>query len=197
MRRLLSCWRPGSYVLATLLTCGCQHDRCCCSKRPTAPLAALTAPFASAARSALAVDTPVLSPAAAKPQADPTPAPAVHTAAEHDANGVEQGQAPTPSLTATDTNGQASVAESFGHDPNYRWLVGTLDYSRIQEAWLLRYVPFEEDDRYGGCVTLVGFVPPPALKPGQRVRVEGSLVDPNSRQLRPAFQVQNFRVLGL
>jgi hypothetical protein len=86
--------------------------------------------------------------------------------------------------------------DRFGHDPNYHWLMGILDYSRIQGAWLLRYVPFEENDRYGGCVTLVGFTPSTALKPGQSVRVEGELIDPESRQLRPAFQVRNIRIVG-
>jgi hypothetical protein len=84
----------------------------------------------------------------------------------------------------------------YGHDANYHWLVGTLDYSRIQDAWLLRYVSLEDEDRYGGCVTLVAPGQGVALKSGQTVRVEGVLIDPNSQQLRPAFQVRNIRVVG-
>lgn len=88
------------------------------------------------------------------------------------------------------------TAECFGHDPKYRWLVGTLDYSQIQGAWLLRYVSYEDDDRYGGCVTLVGALPAAVMKKGKTVRVEGSLIDPDSRHLRPAFQVENIRAAG-
>lgn len=86
--------------------------------------------------------------------------------------------------------------QRYGHDANYHWLIGTLDYSRIQDAWVLRYVSLEEDDRYGGCVTLVAPGSSRNLKPGQTVRVEGALIDPSSSQLRPAFQVRSIRVVG-
>jgi hypothetical protein len=88
---------------------------------------------------------------------------------------------------------QTASGPHYGHDPNYHWLVGTVEYSRIQQAWLLRYVSLEEEDRYGGCVTLVVADNPMTIKPGQIVRVEGALIDPESRQLRPAFQVQTIR----
>jgi hypothetical protein len=81
----------------------------------------------------------------------------------------------------------------FAHDPAYHWLVGTLDYSRIQQAWVLRYVPLEQEDRYGGCVTLVLSGRPMNFKRGQTVRVQGALIDPESQQLRPAFQVRDIR----
>ncbi len=82
----------------------------------------------------------------------------------------------------------------FGHDPNYRWLVGTLDYSKIQRGWLLRYGPLQEEDRYGGCVLLLAPSHDATFKPGQTVRVEGSLIDPTSHQLRPAYRVENVRI---
>lgn len=98
-----------------------------------------------------------------------------------------------PSGPAANEEASEAPAPRFGHDPSYRWLVGTVDYCRIQQAWLLRYVPVEEDDRYGGCVTLLITDPKMSLKPGQTVRVEGALIDPDSQQLRPAFQVQSMR----
>lgn len=84
----------------------------------------------------------------------------------------------------------------YGHDANYHCLVGTLEYSRIQDAWLLRYVSYEEEDRYGGCVTLVAPGRGIQLKEGQTVRVEGGLIDPESQQLRPAFEVRKIRPAG-
>jgi hypothetical protein len=106
----------------------------------------------------------------------------------------------TPELSSTKTT-VASETDSvdgsrYGHDQNYHWLIGTVDYSRIQDAWVLRYASWEEEDRYGGCVTLVASGRGIAFKRGQTVRVEGELIDPNSQQLRPAFQVRNIRVLG-
>jgi hypothetical protein len=99
-------------------------------------------------------------------------------------------KAPMPS------NATIPDAQRFGHDANYHQLVGTLDYSKIQDAWVLRYVSYEEDDRYGGSVTLVAPGNGVALKPGQTVRVEGALIDPESQQLRPAFQVRKIRLEG-
>jgi hypothetical protein len=84
----------------------------------------------------------------------------------------------------------------YGHDPNYHWLVGTLDYSRIQEAWVLRYASWDQEDRYGGCVTLVAPGRGIGYKRGQTVRVQGALIDPNSQQMRPAFQVRSIHVEG-
>jgi hypothetical protein len=102
-------------------------------------------------------------------------------------------QSDTQSTLPTAQVAEASSAPRFGHDPNYGWLVGTVEYSRIQQAWLLRYVSVEEDDRYGGCVTLVTPNQRMTFKPGQIVRVEGALIDPESQQLRPAYQVQTIR----
>jgi hypothetical protein len=93
----------------------------------------------------------------------------------------------------TQTPPRLAGGAPFAHDANYQWLVGTLDYSRIQRAWVLRYVPVEENDRYGGCVTLVTTGRTMNFKRGQTVRVQGALIDPESQQLRPAYQVQDIR----
>lgn len=226
MRRFLPHLWAATGLFAALLTCGCQSTRCCRCSKSNAPAAAtmnppLTLatrpsaagrsiesttripPLPAAARPAPVAKTPAQATTVSLPVAEPQ-APVVHTAAKVD-------PAPTPeqdsllSLIGPNTAGQTAAgapagapgAERFGHDPNYRWLVGTLDYSKIQEAWLLRYVSYEQDDRYGGCVTLVG--PPAAnlLKAGKTVRVEGSLIDPDSRHLRPAYQVENMTDAGL
>jgi hypothetical protein len=83
----------------------------------------------------------------------------------------------------------------FAHDPNYHWLVGSLDYSKIQDAWVLRYASVEEDDRYGGSVTLVNPIGMEKFKSGQLVRVEGSLKNADTQDLRPPFLVQSVRAV--
>jgi hypothetical protein len=196
MRRFLPHLWAGLGLLSAVLTCSCQHNRCCCSSQSSAPAAATMAPsFASAARPAPAVAAPVQAKAASLP-VGPSPAPIFHTTAKLSPAEAERPQDPPPSLNNSSEESQAPVTERFAHDAKYRWLVGILDYSQIQGAWLLRYVSYEEDDRYGGCVTLVGSIPASVLKKGKTVRVEGSLINPDSRQLRPAFQVENIRAAG-
>jgi hypothetical protein len=152
-------------------------------------------PLASAAPPALAVAASVPAKAANLAVVSP-PEPIVHSTAKLNPAVTERSQDSPPALNDPSEASQAPVTDRFAHDPNYRWLVGTLDYSQIQGAWLLRYMSYEEDDRYGGCVTLVGPLPGAVLKKGKTVRVEGSLINPDSRHLRPAFQVDNMRAVG-
>ncbi|HEY7330274.1 MAG TPA: hypothetical protein VH592_21730 [Gemmataceae bacterium] len=196
MLRFLPRLWAGTGLLAALLLCSCQHNRCCCCKCQTPCAAPKASPLACSCRPAPTVAAPVQANMTKQPEVAPS-APVVHTTAKQNPTDLEKSSDALPSLDGSNQDVQIPVPERFGHDTKYRWLVGTLDYSRIQRAWLLRYVPFEEDDRYGGCVTLVGDVPTKSLKPGATVRVEGNLIDPDSRQLRPAFQVQNLRATGL
>jgi len=197
MQRLLRHLWAGTGLFAALLTCSCQHHRCncCCSKCAAPTTTMMSPPLTSAARPVPAVAAPVQANATKVPAAVPS-APVVHTAAKRSPTEPERNQDVPPALGNPSEDTPALASERFGHDPNYRWLVGTLDYSQIQRAWLLRYMSYEEDDRYGGCVTLVGSIPAASVKKGQTVRVEGSLIDPESRQLRPAFQVDNIRASG-
>lgn len=203
MRRFLPHLWAGMGMFAALLTCSCQHhrcncqpNRCCCSKCNTPAGVTMSPPLPSAARPILAVNAPAQAKGVNLPAGSPS-LPVVHTAAKLSPADSAKSQDAAPALNAANDAGQTAAIERFGHEPNYRWLVGTLDYSQIQRAWLLRYVSYEEDDRYGGCVTLVGALSANLLKPGKTVRVEGNLIDPDSRQLRPAFQVENMRAAGL
>ncbi len=196
MRRFLPHLWAGSGLLAALLTCSCQHNRCCCCSKCHAPATATMTPsLASAAAPIPGVLPPEETKAPDLPVVSPT-SPVLHTAAKQSASAPEKDQDSAPVLTRPADDVPTQASEHFGHDPNYRWLVGTLDFSRIQGAWLLRYVSYEDDDRYGGCVTLVGALPSASLQKGKTVRVEGSMIDPDSRQLRPAYQVVNIRAGG-
>jgi hypothetical protein len=81
----------------------------------------------------------------------------------------------------------------FAHDPNYRWLVGRLEYSKIRQTWTLRFASVEEEDRYGGSVTLDNPGRMAAFQTGQLVRVEGQLVDPEDSRPRPSFHAYSIR----
>jgi hypothetical protein len=90
----------------------------------------------------------------------------------------------------------APVATGAGyyHSADYGTLVGELHYNPRQNSWRLRYAGIDEEDRYGGSVTLtaadelLGH-----CQSGQTVRVEGRLLDPDSRQPGPAYRVERLQ----
>lgn len=82
------------------------------------------------------------------------------------------------------------------HAADYSWLVGELHYVHVRGAWRLRYGTPNEDDRYGGTVTLKGVETVPGFKNGQLVRVEGQLLDPASREPSPVYQVRTVKLLA-
>jgi hypothetical protein len=84
------------------------------------------------------------------------------------------------------------LASGYHHSPDYTALVGELNYNTRQGMWRLRYAPVDEEDRYGGCVTLdSGSRMMQGFKNGQRVRVDGMLSDPDSRELSPGYRVRD------
>jgi hypothetical protein len=84
---------------------------------------------------------------------------------------------------------------SYGHAPDYRWLTGELSFSPVRNAWRLRFADAEEDDAYGGSVTLIAPASPTTYHNGQRVRIEGELNDPCSQEPSPAYRVHYIQPL--
>jgi len=84
-----------------------------------------------------------------------------------------------------------SAHSSFGHAPDYSWLSGEVQYSRISKGWRLRYASVDEDDPYGGSVTLVEQPLPRGLKDGQFVRVQGHLDSPGAKGISPPYQIDS------
>lgn len=209
---LLRLWL-GTSLMTTLLTCGCQHGRQCCSSCAGSTCggnAAASAPIVSRSTSyAPSVTTPSASQEFFAPLATGTPLvhttakPATSADATADRSALGDGLNAANGRPATEPFRDATASRRtftdltahprFAHDPNYHWLVGVLDYSKIQGEWLLRYASVEEDDRYGGSVTLHRPGPMNQFKSGQLVRVEGHVINPESQQLRPAFEVQSLR----
>jgi hypothetical protein len=96
-----------------------------------------------------------------------------------------------------------SVADSaspanYGHDPEYRWLRGKLEYSQIDRHWKLRYIPIDgATDGYGGSVIL----PDPKLLTGcQRgdfIEVQGQLGPKAAKDsYAPTYQAAKVKRLG-
>jgi len=169
MRYGLPCGWALACLLVTLLTCSCQHNQECCSTCETVVTLAPPAPLSG--------DVKIL----------PTT-----TTQQGGEEHSELPRAVTHGMTlATNPAPMVPSASHMGHDPEYHWLVGTLEFSRYQQATLLRYTSADQDDRYGGSVTLLIPNRMNNYKPGQVVRVEGSLIDPGSQQMQPAFVVTN------
>jgi hypothetical protein len=99
-------------------------------------------------------------------------------------------QAPAAALATTDT----ATAPSYYNSADYSILFGVLDYNARRGTWRLRFADAAEEDRYGGSVTLDGVGRQMRdYVSGQSVRVEGALVDPESRDVSPAYRVKEMR----
>lgn len=72
---------------------------------------------------------------------------------------------------------------------DYSRLTGELQYSHARGVWRLRYLPPDEEDRHGGAVTLFETGSMMAgYRSGQKVLVEGSMVDPTANEPCPAYR---------
>ena len=214
-RSLLRMWL-GTSLVGAMLACGCQHAPCSCRQcnacAPRAPaVPAFHNPTTYAPNS---LDKPPVREGAILPMANPPPV--IHTTAKPDPTTttdvamitggrnsatptVESGvlqysinpyrEGPAGRRTFTDI----TAHPKFAHDPNYRWLVGRLDYSKVRQTWTLRFASVEEDDRYGGSVTLDNSGRMAAFQSGQLVRVEGQLVDADDTRPRPSYHAHSIQ----
>ena len=82
----------------------------------------------------------------------------------------------------------------FAHDNDYKWLVGELSYVPQKQQWRVRYTSIDDEDRYGGSVTLDASHLMEGFKAGQLVRVEGAMLSPDSREPAPMYRVNAISV---
>ncbi len=99
-------------------------------------------------------------------------------------------QIPPSRIAVQSTDPVTRTSARYDHSEDYTWVMGKLEYLHSKKAWRVRYAPAEVEDALGGCVTLLGVdYLNDNLKDGQMVRVDGVLVDPESRQISPPYQV--------
>jgi hypothetical protein len=96
---------------------------------------------------------------------------------------------PTPTNPAGTLEAEPTAPIAFGRATDYRWLQGELLFSSVRGVWRLRYAAADDDDVYGGSVTLVDVDSHLALHAGQRVRIEGRLINPRSNEPSPFYHV--------
>jgi hypothetical protein len=85
----------------------------------------------------------------------------------------------------------------LGHAPDYTWLIGTVNYLHAKKIWTVRYAGLDEEDAYGGSVTLIENERTnlERLQPGQMVRVEGNFADREPSGVAPRYRVTAIRPL--
>lgn len=111
-------------------------------------------------------------------------------AAPRDAQGASfpRAENPQPRRSYSDI----TASSCFGHAPDYSWLVGQVEKSRLGTGWRLRYSSVDENDAHGGSVTLAGDGNLPTLRDGQYIRVHGHLASPDDRGAAPGYHVDSF-----
>ena len=84
----------------------------------------------------------------------------------------------------------------YDHARDYSWVVGQLQYLHSKQQWRVRYSPYDVDDELGGAVTLVGVSHlGEGLQNGMSVRIQGQLVNPESRKGSPEYQVYDLKMI--
>jgi hypothetical protein len=180
----------GLGVLGPVLVAGCSHahhQSGCCDQgppgvvRPAAytPQTAYKAPVLSNQIIVLAQEQPQAPapppevPAIVAESRKPEPAPTQVIVEQS----VEQRQ---EAFKARRSFADITADPCFAHASDYTWLQGELQYLHGRNAWRVRYASVDEEDRYGGGVTLVGPGLSSSLKDGQMVRVTGRILDTDS-----------------
>ena len=105
----------------------------------------------------------------------------------------------SPAPTAGSSAASTPPPSLYGHDPNYAWLRGKLEYSQLERGWRLRYVPAEgQADQYGGSVVLSDAKLLAGYERGDFVEVLGKLTPAASadRASAPSYAITQIKRLG-
>lgn len=81
----------------------------------------------------------------------------------------------------------------FSHTEDYGSLTGQLQHTH--KGWRLRYASVDEDDPYGGSVTLTDESRLAGLKDGEMVRVHGRMLYPEDKQIAPPYGITSIQSL--
>jgi hypothetical protein len=102
-----------------------------------------------------------------------------------------------------ETSGSPSTAEvspqaDYGHDAEYRWLRGKLEYSQIDRHWKLRYIPIDgATDDFGGSVILPDAKILAGCERGDFIEVQGQLGQKTTKDsYAPSYEAAKVKRLG-
>jgi len=83
----------------------------------------------------------------------------------------------------------------LGHSPDYSWLKGEVEYSRLGGGWRLRYASLDEAESHGGEVTLTGDSRLRSLKDGELIQVQGHFAATDDEGAAPPYHVDSYTVI--
>jgi hypothetical protein len=82
------------------------------------------------------------------------------------------------------------------HAADFSWIVGQLEFLNMKNQWRVRYASYDADDKFGGVVALSGVDHVAGqLKEGMAVRLQGQLVESDSKKASPEYFVHDIRVI--
>ncbi len=111
------------------------------------------------------------------------------------------GAVPIKSRSASTTAGRPSFSTTtadYAFDADYKWLTGSLEYSRTDRRWKLRYIPIDGDtDAYGGSVLLPETADLDNYQPGDFVTIRGQIAarGPDDRGFAPLYRYEQIERL--
>jgi hypothetical protein len=82
---------------------------------------------------------------------------------------------------------------TFGHEANFTAIAGQVQ--EFRKTLRLRYAAIDQNDIYGGVVTLEGSVDLSQLRDGRQVRVRGVLIPPTERNENARYRVTAVELL--
>jgi hypothetical protein len=85
----------------------------------------------------------------------------------------------------------------FSHAPDYRWLIGQLEFVYVRNTWKVHYAGAADADPHGGSVTLLDCGPLAESLRGRLVRIEGRLVEAEATAPCPGYQIHSLQLLPL
>jgi hypothetical protein len=120
----------------------------------------------------------------------PAPAPQPPAAVPQSQVSIPPAQCPEE-IPARRSFPDITARPEFAHSADYSSLTGTLSYIPQKHQWRLRFASIDEEDRYGGSVTLDVGQQMKAYHDGQIVKIDGQLADQDSREPSPLFHVKD------
>jgi hypothetical protein len=120
------------------------------------------------------------------------------TEGSNDSAGVTTAAGFSAATSDRTSAGEFTSRKNYGHDPEYRWLRGKLEYSQIDRRWKLRYIPVHgATDQYGGSVVLPEAKVLSGCERGDFVEVRGQLGRTTSNSgYAPTYEVAEVKRLG-
>lgn len=185
MKRTMFRCCVATSVLGSALLAGCSHSNRAPSYRPISSVPSFT-------QNDVVVEQPVMTAEVKDPMPESLPAVAQAPKAEektiapasYTVTGGDKDKVPRRSFA------DITADPCYGHADNYAWLSGELQYSHGRGTWRLRYASVDEEDKYGGSVTLTE-MGPVKYSNGDKIKVEGEFKDVDSREPSPAYRVRS------